>query len=97
MIEHFDKQGTRKAIKTHKDTCKPNGIILITFPTPTVLYNFIRKSAEVANIWQFPDERPLEFGKVLDGLRDECDILHESINWFIGLTQGYIVARKRSI
>ena len=42
LVEHFNKLGTHKAIQTHIDACKPNGIVLITFPTPTVLYRTIR-------------------------------------------------------
>lgn len=95
LIEHFDNDDTFLAIKSHIDACKPNGIILITFPTPTLPYKLIRKSAEIGNIWRFPDERPLKFDEVLAGLSGNCDVLHQSINWLIGLTQGYVVARKR--
>lgn len=97
LIEHFDAEGTRKAISTHLDVCKPNGIVLITFPTPTILYKSIRFFAETVGVWEFPDERPLKFSEVISTLSDNTTILHQSINWAIGLTQGYIIARKHGV
>ena len=94
LIEHFDEEGTRKAIKTHLDACKPNGIVLITFPTPTILYKTIRAFAEAIGVWEFPDERPLGFSEVISVVDKDATILHRSVNWAIGLTQGYIILRK---
>jgi len=45
--------------------------------------------------WDFPDERPLSFHEVKQGMEPHCEIIHESINWLIGLTQGYLVGIKR--
>lgn len=94
LIEHFDKAGTGKAIKTHLDACKTGGVVLITFPTLTFLYRSIRFMAEAMGIWEFPDERPLQFTEVANALSKNATILHQSVNWAIGLTQGYIIARK---
>lgn len=94
LIEHFNEESTRKAIETHLDACKPDGIVLITFPTPTFLYKTIRFLAEAMNAWEFPDERPLQFSEVLSAISHDATILHQSINWKIGLTQGYVIARK---
>ena len=38
LIEHFDVSDTAAMIKKHFDYCKDNGLVLITFPTPTLLY-----------------------------------------------------------
>ena len=95
LIEHFDKSGTAKAIASHFQLCKPKGIVLITFPTPTLLYKLIRRMAEFAGIWRFYDERPLNFEEVIT----ECSKFgirkHNSILWAIGLTQGYVVFEKK--
>lgn len=91
LIEHFNKADTRIAIDGHFDRCKPGGMVLITFPTPTVLYRTIRSVAEGINRWSFPDERPLKFDEVRNACEKHGKVLHESINWAIGLTQGYIV------
>jgi cyclopropane fatty-acyl-phospholipid synthase-like methyltransferase len=95
LIEHFDKLGTSKSIHAHFDLCRPRGFVLVTFPTPTFLYKCIRRAAEVADRWEFPDERPLHFAEVEHAIADAGgEVVHKSINWLIGLTQGYILARK---
>lgn len=95
LIEHFEPIETAIAIKTHFELCKAGGIVLITFPTPTMLYKTIRKSAELLNMWAFSDERPLQFDEVINEGQKHGDLLHRSINWKIGLTQGYLVWKKR--
>lgn len=97
LIEHFDPVGTRKAIDGHFARCRPGGSVLITFPTPTLLYRAIRSAAEASGKWAFPDERPLEFEEVLKGCQAHGTVIHTSINWPIGLTQGYVVTAKGPI
>lgn len=94
LIEHFSKATTSRVIENHKKMCKINGLILISFPTPTFLYKFIRKLLEYFNLWQFYDERPLEFNEVCANFNNDYVLLCKKINWFIGLTQGYVVYRK---
>jgi SAM-dependent methyltransferase len=94
LIEHFDRSGTTRAIAAHFDRCRAGGLVLITFPTPTLPYRWIRSLAELAGIWKFPDERPLEFAEVAPACEKYGVITHRSINWLIGLTQGYVVVRK---
>jgi len=96
LIEHFDVSGTRKAVQAHLDAAKLGGYILITFPTPTLLYRIIRKSAEILGVWKFHDERPLKAAEVITALGSQVEILHRSTNWWIGLTQYYILAQKTS-
>lgn len=95
LIEHFTTKDTKKSIASHFTLCKSGGLVLIAFPTPTFLYRVIRSIAEFMGLWHFPDERPLEFNEV-SGVFDDCgaEIIFTSINWKIGLTQGYVLARK---
>ena len=96
LIEHFLAEDTKKSIATHFSLCKPDGLVLIAFPTPTFLYRIIRSVAECVGLWSFPDERPLLFNEVLAACRDcGAEVLHTSINWKIGLTQGYVLAKNK--
>ena len=94
LIEHFSEKNTERAIQSHFHMCKPGGIVLLTFPTPTFLYRSIRGVAELLGIWKFPDERPLKSAEVLAGAGEKATLLHQSILWGIGLTQGYMVFRS---
>ena len=94
LIEHFDRDGTARCIETHFDLCRPGGTVLITFPPPTLPYRAIRSAAESLRIWAFPDERPLGFDEVVKSCARHGEVLHQSINWWIGLTQGYVLTRK---
>ncbi|WP_436074029.1 class I SAM-dependent methyltransferase [Devosia sp. LjRoot3] len=94
LIEHFSHKDTRRAIRAHFERCKPGGIVLLTFPTPTPLYRTIRCGAEILGRWKFPDERPLQFDEVLSACIEQGNVVHRSVNWMIGLTQGYVLTRK---
>jgi hypothetical protein len=95
LIEHFDKAGTKQAIQAHFDLLRPEGIAIITFPTPTWLYRGTRGLAELTGQWAFPDERPLQPVEVATTARSFGEILHQEIIWPIFLTQGLMVIRKR--
>ncbi len=71
LIEHFDENGTNKAIAAHFRAIKPGGIILITFPTPTWLYRQTRRIAESLGMWIFHDERPLSISEVRDRVKEK--------------------------
>jgi hypothetical protein len=90
LIEHFDISGTCSCIEKHFLACKPGGIVLISFPTSTLLYRAIRSIAEATGRWMFPDERPLTFEEVCSTADRFGECEHKSINWWIGLTQGYV-------
>ena len=91
LIEHFDRAHTARCIEAHFRLARPGGAVLITFPTPTLPYRLIRGAAELFGIWAFPDERPLMFDEVSFSCSRFGRSEHESINWAIGLTQGYIL------
>ncbi len=94
LIEHFDRAGTARCIASHFHMCKPGGTVLIKFPTPTVLYRAIRGAADALGMWAFPDERPLQLDEVVSSCAKHGVVTHRSINWAIGLTQGYIMTQK---
>ncbi len=95
LIEHFDREGTARAIAAHFGLARPGGVVLLTFPTPTWLYRFTRHLAERTGTWAFPDERPLEFAEVSREVSRHGEILDQRIHWPVVLTQGLIVARCR--
>ena len=94
LIEHFHCQGTADVIRSHFTRCKLNGAVLMTFPTPTIPYRAIQAVAEATGRWAFPDERPLLFAEVEANCRAHGLVIHKSINWWIGLTQGYLGVKK---
>lgn len=96
LIEHFTAPETKKLVTTHFQMCRPGGLVLMTFPTPTLLYRFLRSGSEALGMWEFPDERPLRFAEVTGCCSDYGDLLDASVNWLIGLTQGYLLYRKKS-
>tara|TARA_R110000868_G_scaffold125077_2_gene330607 strand:+ start:36039 stop:36575 length:537 start_codon:yes stop_codon:yes gene_type:complete len=94
LIEHFDEAGTAELIKKHFDAVKPGGIVIITAPTPTILYRVIRCAAECLGVWRFHDERPLFKQEVHYQVEKFGEILNQKLLWAVGLTQYAVVARK---
>lgn len=94
MIEHFTVEDTARCIRSHFEMCKPGGIVLITFPVPTLPYRAVRGASEKLGQWYYYDERPLSFEEVCGVCDPFGEKLHQSINWWIGLTQGYVVYRR---
>ena len=98
LIEHFNVINTAKIIKSHFDLCLESsggGYVLLTFPTPTLLYKILRKFAEIAGVWKFYDERPLKLKEVLDVSKQYGKVIKYKLNWAIGLTQ-YVVLIKNN-
>jgi putative flippase GtrA len=94
LIEHFSTKDTRKAIGAHFSILKPEGIAIISFPTPTFLYRISRCISELLGLWMFHDERPLTRGEVVNTIKDYGTILSEKIIWPIFFTQRIMVIRK---
>lgn len=94
LVEHFTPPDTRKAILAHFDVLRPGGTLIITFPTPTLLYRVTRKLIEICGMWKFPDERPLLPDEVLTSIRERGEILYRKTLWPQILTQHLVVARK---
>jgi cyclopropane fatty-acyl-phospholipid synthase-like methyltransferase len=94
VIEHFSPEEMRRAIDAHFDLVKDNGLVVISFPTPTWLYVLTRKIAERMGRWHFPDERPLRKEDVRKVMAERGVILREETIWPIFLTQCIIGAKK---
>jgi hypothetical protein len=95
LIEHFDPGGTRDVIDAHFRAVRDGGLVVLFFPTPTWLYRTIRRAAETFGVWAFPDERPLEMAEVVGAAERHGRVIHTDVNWWIGLTQGIVVAEVR--
>jgi SAM-dependent methyltransferase len=96
LIEHFLPEETGKAIKAHLQVLKPDGIAIISFPTPTILYRITRFLSETLGLWIFHDERPLHRKEVAEAVKDKGIILFEKTIWPIFLTQRIMVIRNSS-
>lgn len=98
LIEHFTAEETAKIVKAHFDlvsNSNEDGYVLITFPTPTLLYVVLRKIAELSGIWKFYDERPIKIKEALDECKKYGDVKSVKLNWIIGLTQYVLLVKKR--
>ena len=94
LIEHFNPDGTRAAIENHFRFCKPGGLVILSYPTPTWLYRIARWCAEAARTWKFPDERPLRRREV-DGIASQHGtLLYDRVLWPLVFTQRVMVFRK---
>jgi SAM-dependent methyltransferase len=94
LIEHFDYKETAEVIQSHFRLLKPGGLAIISFPTPTWLYRFVRSVAEITRQWIFFDERPLKKEEVADSLRKNGEIIFTKTIWPMILTQRLTVTRK---
>ena len=97
LIEHFSPADTRRAVLAHFQLLRPGGYAILSFPTPTLLYRVARGLCEIAGLWKFPDERPLERDEVLGIVRDRGHVIHEKLLWPLVFTQHLIVVRKQTI
>ncbi len=94
LIEHFDPEDTQRAILAHFEVVRPGGLVILTFPTPTVLYRVARSALEIAGLWRFPDERPLAREEVAATVEQRGAIVREQLLWPLILTQHMMVVRK---
>jgi len=96
LIEHFDPAGTHQVMLRHFDLLKPGGYAIVSFPTPTWLYRATRSVVELLGMWNFPDERPLSRGEVLQCIPAGGEVVQEKTLWPLVLTQHMMVIRKRA-
>ncbi len=94
LIEHFNTHDTAKAVEQHFNSTKSEGIVILTFPTPTLLYRITRFFAEKMRLWIFHDERPLLPDEVINTIKNHGSVLYQKTLWSMFLTQHVIVARK---
>jgi phospholipid N-methyltransferase len=96
LIEHFSPEDTYKSVMNHWSLVKPNGYMILFFPTPTWLYRVTRKFAEWLGLWIFHDERPLQPKEIIDRLPANAVVEDQFIIWPIFLTQAALAVRKTS-
>ena len=94
LIEHFDVHNTAMVIKSHFDCVKEDGWVLITFPTPTKQYKFVRKFMEIIKVWQFWDERPLECEEVENEINKYGHVVQKQLMRKMPLTQMLYLIKK---
>ena len=94
LVEHFPEEQTKIAIRRHFELAKPGGLVLITFPVPTLSYRLIRRAAEALGLWRFPDERPIRQEDAVRLCAEHGEVIAKRLNRAILLTQGIVLARK---
>jgi hypothetical protein len=95
LIEHFDKEKTKEVIRKHFEIAKKEGIILISAPTPTLIYKTIRKIAEIIGVWKFYDERPIYIKELRSEVMKYSTLIDDKILWLTGLTQYAVICKKQ--
>lgn len=95
LIEHFSITGTRKVLLNHFKYLNKDGVLIISFPTPTFLYRIIRKIIEILKLWIFYDERPIKSDEFESVIEDKAVILKKKIIWSIFLTQAIYVLKEK--
>ena len=95
LVEHFDIEGTRRAVEAHFPVARPGGCVIISFPTPTWLYRVTRAGAELLGAWKFPDERPLEIAEVVATVSKFGDVVFQKTLWPLVFTQHLLVVKLR--
>jgi hypothetical protein len=95
LIEHVASKDLARAVRAHFDLVSPQGVVIMSFPTPTWLYNASRFVAESMRLWKFHDEKPLTMAQVVPLLEGIGEATHISIIWPIFFTQAVLVARPR--
>ena len=95
LIEHFRGKDIETLILRHFECCKDGGVVLITFPTPTKKYRFVRWLMELIGVWKFYDEKPIWYEEVSSILEMNGTVLEHHINKKLPLTQEVVVIRKK--
>jgi hypothetical protein len=96
LIEHFVPEETLRIVDYHFKAAKPGGLVLLSFPTPTIVYWAFRKFLEKTG--QFPPlfERPITVSESERFKSLENDKLEQFNIWSTILTQLLLLYRKGS-
>jgi len=94
LIEHFIPEDTEKIVRAHFDMTKSQGLVLMSFPTPTVVYWSFRRFLERTG--KFPPlfERPIRPTEIMPILRRFGTPLKTYKIWKTILTQLLTLTRK---
>lgn len=93
LIEHFEKNETAICVKKHFELVRPGGLVLISFPTPTIVYKGFRKLLEKTG--RFPPlfERPLMLEEIKSAVAPYGKIISSEKIWSTILTQYFVVVK----
>lgn len=94
LVEHFSDKERKKVIQNHFACCAEGGVVLITAPTPTFKYRFVRRVMEILKVWQFWDETPIPLERLTEEMGEYGEIVDSGIN-NLPLTQAVVLCRKR--
>lgn len=94
LIEHFRGNDIEQIISQHFKYCKCGGTVLITFPTPTLKYIFIRKCMELIKVWQFYDEVPIIYEEIEKVFEKYGTVKKCFLNKKLPLTQMVVIMEK---
>jgi hypothetical protein len=94
LIEHFSVDDMQKVIEAHTKLLKPEGISVISFPTPTWPYKAVRRLSEMFGSWIFHDERALTTQEVVSMASQQSTVLNCQIIWPMVLTQAVLAIKK---
>lgn len=94
LIEHFLPADTQTMVKSHFALTKPNGLVLMSFPTPTTIYWAFRFFLEKTG--KFPPlfERPVSSDEILSITSNSGTTLENYKIWKTILTQLLVLFRK---
>lgn len=92
LIEHFRGEDIWTVINRHYDYCRPGGIVMVSFPTPTRKYIAVRKCMEALGAWQFHDEKPIRYGEVAGCFAAHGTVFENFVNRKLPLTQMVVIA-----
>lgn len=95
LIEHFRGEAIDTIIGKHFEFCSEGGLVVITFPTPTLKYRVCRKMMELLGVWQFWDEKPLRIEDVEESFKKRGTVSTYYINRKLPLTQMVVVTEKK--
>jgi hypothetical protein len=95
LIEHYPADQRQRLLAAHFDLAAPDGLVVISFPTPTRLYRLARGLAEALGLWRFPDEEPLPLPAVTAAVAQYGEIASSQVLWPIVLTQALLALKPR--
>ena len=85
FLQHAVPLGEDRA---HFEAARPGALVILAYPTPTLLYRIARRSADLLRLWRFPDERPLTRREVVNEARKYGKIVYSTIHWGVVFTQA---------
>lgn len=95
LIEHFKNKELVDCVNSHFNYLNSKGLVLITFPVPTIKYRIIRFILEFFDLWNYPDEIPPKVKDIEKIVAQKGQIIHSSINKKLILPQATILVRRK--